>query len=75
MTETGLIVVAEDHWIEGGVGDAVLAALAEGGAPLIGRVIKIDVTEMPGSGAPNELRDWAGISAAGIEARVREALG
>lgn len=75
MTETGLIVVAEDHWIEGGVGDAVLAALAEGGAPLNGRVIKIGVTEMPGSGAPNELRDWAGISAAGIEAKVREALG
>ena len=74
MADTGLIVVTEDHWIEGGLGDAVLAALAEDGAPLSGRVIKIGVTDMPGSGSPEELRDWAGISAAKIEAKVRAAL-
>ena len=27
-SETGLVVTIEDHWIEGGLGDAVLAALA-----------------------------------------------
>jgi hypothetical protein len=53
----------------------VLAALAEDGTPLSGRVIKIGVTGMPGSGSPDELRDWAGISAAKIAARVRGALG
>jgi transketolase len=74
MGETGLIVVAEDHWIEGGLGDAVLAALAEDGRPIAGRVIKIGVTQMPGSGTPDELRDSAGISAARIAERVREAL-
>jgi transketolase len=74
MDETGLIVVAEDHWIEGGLGDAVLAALAEDGRPIAGRVIKIGVTQMPGSGTPDELRDSAGISAARIAERVREAL-
>ncbi len=41
---------------------------------LSGRVIKIGVTEMPGSGSPAELREWAGISAAKIEAKVRAAL-
>jgi transketolase len=74
MADTGLLVVTEDHWIEGGLGDAVLAALAEDGEALSGRVIKIGVTEMPGSGGPEELRDWAGISAAKIEAKVRAAL-
>ena len=73
MADTGLIVVTEDHWLEGGLGDAVLAGLAEDGE-LAGRVIKIGVTEMPGSGAPEELRDWAGISAAKIAERVRAAL-
>ena len=74
LEETGLIVTVEDHWIEGGLGDAVLEALAATG-PLTGRVEKIGVTGMPGSGAPEELRDWAGISRGRIAARVRELLG
>lgn len=68
--ETGTIVVIEDHWAEGGLGDAVLAALSEGGE-LSGRVIKMAVTEMPGSGKPDELRDWAGISASKIVDMVK----
>jgi transketolase len=74
LAETELVVTVEDHWPEGGLGDAVLAALASEGA-LTGRVEAIAVTEMPGSGAPEELRDWAGISAAKIAARVRSLLG
>jgi transketolase len=70
-SETELLVVVEDHWIQGGLGDAVLAALASGGAELSTRVLKIGVTQMPGSGSPEELRDWAGISAAKIADRVR----
>ncbi|HWO72336.1 MAG TPA: transketolase C-terminal domain-containing protein, partial [Dehalococcoidia bacterium] len=74
LSETGLVVVAEDHWAEGGLGDAVLAALAEGGRPLSGRVVKLAVREMPGSGKPEELREWAGISASKIAEAVRSAL-
>ncbi|HEX7464915.1 MAG TPA: transketolase C-terminal domain-containing protein [Actinomycetota bacterium] len=73
LSETGLLVVAEDHWGEGGLGDAVLEAVAAGGE-LAGRVIKLAVTEMPGSGTPDELREWAGISAAKIADAVRTAL-
>jgi transketolase len=72
--ETDLVVVVEDHWIEGGLGDAVLSAVAEYGAPVSGRVIKLGVTEMPGSGTAEELRDWAGISADKIVRAVRSAL-
>jgi len=73
LDESGLLVVVEDHWVEGGLGDAVLDGLAATG-PLTGRVIKLAVTAMPGSGTPEELRDWAGISAAKISAAVRAAL-
>jgi transketolase len=73
LAETGLIVTVEDHLVEGGIGDAVLAALAAGG-DLSGRVVTVGVTEMPGSGKPEELREWAGISAARIADRVRATL-
>jgi transketolase len=72
-SQTRLLVTIEDHWIEGGLGDAVLAALADGGA-LSGTVVKVAVTQMPGSGTPEELRDWAGISASAIADRVRSLL-
>ena len=72
-SETGLVVTIEDHWVEGGLGDAVLEALAADGI-LSGRVIKIAVTQMPGSGTPEELRDWAGISADAIAGTVRSLL-
>ena len=74
MDRTGLIVTVEDHWVQGGLGDAVLEALASGGHPVGGRVLKLGVTEMAGSGSAEELREWAGISAARIADAVREGL-
>jgi transketolase len=73
LSETGLIVTVEDHWAEGGLGDAVLEALAAGGE-LSGRVVRLAVSAMPGSGTPQELREWAGISAAAIARRIRAEL-
>jgi transketolase len=73
LVDTGLIVTVEDHWPEGGIGDAVLDALASAG-DIAGRIVKIAPREMPGSGSPQELRDWAGISASRIADRVRDEL-
>jgi transketolase len=73
LSETGVVVTVEDHWSEGGLGDAVLEALAAGGE-LAGRIVKIAVTAMPGSGTPEGLRDWAGISATRIAERVHGLL-
>ncbi|MEA2550805.1 MAG: transketolase, partial [Actinomycetota bacterium] len=70
---TNLVVTVEDHRIEGGLGDAVLAGLADTG-PMHGTVRKLAVTEMPGSGSAEEMRAWAGIDAAAIERAVREEL-
>ena len=72
--DIGLIVVVEDHRVEGGLGDAVLDALA-GSGDLTGRVIKLAVSDLPGSGTPEELRAWAGIDADAIVGAVTDALG
>ncbi len=69
----GRLVVVEDHWVEGGLGDAVLAALADAGVTGV-RYRHLAVREMPGSGKPAELLDAAGISAAHIVAATKELL-
>jgi transketolase len=66
------LVTVEDHWPEGGLGDAVLGALAEAGASP--RVTKLAVTGLPRSGKPADLMKAAGIDAEAIVAAVRELL-
>jgi transketolase len=64
----GRLVVAEDHWPEGGLGEAVLSALA-------GEEVNFShlaVREMPGSGKPAELLAAAGIDADAIAAAARK---
>jgi transketolase len=68
--ETGKLVVVEDHWPEGGLGEAVLAALAEEGVSCEFRHLAIK--EMPRSGKPDELLAAYGIDAASISAAARE---
>ena len=65
----GRLVTAEDHWAEGGLGDAVLAALSETDDPP--RLVKLAVREMPKSAKPEELLAWAGIDAEHIAAAAR----
>jgi transketolase len=65
----GRIVTVEDHWPEGGLGDAVLAAVADSEEPP--RVVKLAVRAMPGSGKPEELLSAAGIDSAHIAAAAR----
>ena len=60
--ETGRVVVVEDHWIDGGLGEAV-AAVVNGRA----RVQRLAVTEEPRSGRPEELLERYGISRHAIE--------
>jgi len=67
------IVTVEDHWIEGGLGEAVLTALSESTARP--PVVQLAVHEMPHSGKPAELLAEAGIDAAGIAAAARKLVG
>lgn len=66
----GKIVTVEDHWPEGGLGDAVLEAFTEEDGPLP-QVVKLAVQSMPGSGTPTELMEEAGISAHHIVQAVK----
>jgi transketolase len=68
--ETGAILTVEDHWPEGGLGDAVLGALAEEQPHPI--VVKLAVRDMPGSGKPAEMLHAAGIDADCIVAAARD---
>jgi transketolase len=65
----GRLVTVEDHWAEGGLGDAVLAALAEIGERA--HVVKLAVREMPRSAKPEECLAEAGIDAGHIAAAAR----
>jgi transketolase len=67
----GRLVVVEDHWIEGGLGDSVQEAFT-GGQGELPRVVKLAVHEMPGSGTPAEMLHAAGIDADHIAAAVKK---
>jgi len=67
------IVTAEDHWPEGGLGEAVLSAL--GDSDERPQVVRLAVYGMPHSGKPAELLAEAGIDAAGIAAAARRLVG
>jgi transketolase len=65
----GRFVVAEDHWPEGGIGDAVLSAFADRDERP--RVVKLAVTHLPGSGKMAELLADCGIDADHIAQAAR----
>ena len=71
--ETGGIITVEDHWPEGGLGEAVLSAIAsDGGQPPF---VKLAVSGMPTSGEQGELMHAAGIDSEAIVAAVRKLAG
>jgi len=65
----GRVVVAEDHFPGGGLGEAVAAALAGGG-----KIIHLCVRELPRSGKPDELLVAYGISASHIVRAVKDMI-
>jgi transketolase len=70
--QTKMIVTVEDHLPEGGLGDAVLSALADQPHhPPILRLATRDIPDLPGSGQPADFLHAAGIDATGIVRAVR----
>ncbi|MEX2547027.1 MAG: transketolase C-terminal domain-containing protein, partial [Chloroflexota bacterium] len=62
--QTGRVLTVEDHWPEGGIGEAVFSALAEAGVGVAGKLLA--VRHMPQSATPEEELTDAGIDAAAI---------
>jgi transketolase len=65
----GRILTVEDHFPEGGLGDAVQAVFAESGGV---RVKKLAVTALPHSGKPEELLELYGLSGKAIAEAVQK---
>jgi len=63
----GRLITVEDHYADGGIGDAVSAAVADAGFT----VHRLAVREIPRSGKPEELLDRYGISASHIVEAVK----
>jgi transketolase len=63
----GRIITVEDHYANGGIGDAVSGAVAPEGFA----VHRLAVREIPRSGTPDQLLDRYGISARHIVETVR----
>jgi transketolase len=65
--QTKAIITVEDHYAEGGLGEAVASALAATPTP----VYSLAVRRKPRSGKPQELLDYEEISQKAIVARVK----
>jgi len=63
-TATGRVITVEDHWPEGGLGEAVFSALAEAGVRVNGTLLAVRI--MAGSATPDEQLAAAQIDAAAI---------
>jgi transketolase len=70
--QTSGIITVEDHWPEGGLGEAVLSALAT--HPDRPPIHMLAVRAMPMSGKPAELLHAAGIDAQAITTAARQLL-
>lgn len=68
--ETKFIITVEDHYPEGGLGEAVISALEQ---PCKFKIIAVN--KLPVSGKPSELLEYEGISKEGIVKTVKEILG
>lgn len=67
----GRIVTVEDHYAQGGLGEAVLSAVAEE-RNIIVKVMAVN--QVPRSGPPNALLEYYGISAKHIVSAVQDVL-
>ena len=68
--DTGALITVEDHWPEGGLGDAVLDVFAAD--PARPAIVKLAVRHLPGSATPAEQLSLAGIDAAAIATAARK---
>jgi transketolase len=65
---TKALITVEDHFLEGGLGEAVKSAFTSLPVPLY----CLAVTKMPRSGKPQELLDYEGISKSALIKKIKE---
>lgn len=67
----GKIITCEDHYLEGGLGDAVLEALSTESNT---KVYKMGISRIPTSGKGEDLLSYEGIDAKSIAGKVKDIL-
>lgn len=67
-TSSNRIITVEDHYLQGGIGEAISFALANTGI----EIHCLAVAALPMSGKPEELLKWAEIDAASIIMKVKQ---
>jgi transketolase len=72
-SDTGHVLTVEDHWPEGGIGEAVFSALSTAGIGVKGELLA--VRHMPGSATPEQELAEAGIDRAAIVAGAKRLIG
>ncbi len=72
LETNNLVITVEDHFMQGGLGDAVLEVFATHQKV---RVFKLAVSKMPGSATPEEQYKYQGIDSASIVKKVMELVG
>ncbi len=70
---TGHVLTVEDHWPEGGLGEAVFSALAEEGVDFKAKLLAVD--HMPASATPEEQLADAGLDSESIARHARALVG
>jgi transketolase len=66
----GPVICLDNHYVTGGQGDAILAALADAGSPAAARVRKVGVESVPACGTNDEVLRAHRLDAASIADRV-----
>jgi transketolase len=70
---TGRVLTVEDHWPEGGLGEAVLTTLAEAGVTVEAKLLAVRI--MAGSATPEQQLEIAEIDSKAIAKAARELVG
>lgn len=69
-----LLATIDNHYVNGGFGDQLLAALAREGAALPRHVLSLGLTDIPASGQPAEVLRHHGLDSASLKDRIRQEL-
>ena len=69
-----LLCTIDNHYVNGGFGDQLLAALGRAGKGLPPKVMSLGIEDVPASGQPDEVLRHHGLDSASLRDRVRQEL-
>jgi transketolase len=74
LKDVSLLVTIDNHYLNGGFGDQLLAALGREGNGFTARVLSLGLTDVPACGQPLEVLRYHGFDSATLTDRIRHEL-